>query len=77
MSKTQSLEIECDNAAISGTRNQRVVVAMDSPADIDDVITQISDDDLIQWIARNKSPDDIFSSTDLAKWAESEGYAKE
>lgn len=77
MSNTKSLEIECDNASISGTRNQRIVVNIDVPADIDALLGEIHEDDINNWISRNRNPEDIFSSSDLAKWAESEGYTKE
>ena len=32
--------------------------------------------DAITWIANNCDPDDVFSTTQLEKWAESEGYIK-
>lgn len=29
-----------------------------------------------EWVARNRQPEDIFSASELEKWAESEGYVK-
>ena len=76
MSKTKSLEIECDNVAINGTRHQRVVVNLDSPTDADLILEQFEEADINDWIARNRNPEDIFPTKDLEKWAESEGYVK-
>ena len=33
--------------------------------------------DAIEWIKKNLDPEDVFSTTDLEKWAESEGYSKQ
>jgi len=32
--------------------------------------------DIVDWVRRNFNPDDVFSTTELDKWAESEGYIK-
>lgn len=34
-------------------------------------------DAAVQWIAKNLSPDDVFSEKQLVSWAESNGYIKE
>ncbi len=34
-------------------------------------------DEAIEWIAKNLSPDDIFSTKELENWAESNNYIKE
>lgn len=31
----------------------------------------------IEWIGKNLDPEDVFSTKDLDRWAESEGYIKE
>lgn len=77
MAKTTSLEIECGNATIKGEPYQRILVTIEDPADIEAVIGQIHEGDLDQWIAQNRNPEDIFSTSDLEKWAESNGYTKE
>ena len=33
-------------------------------------------DSVVNWIKDNLDPEDIFSTTQLDKWAESEGYIK-
>lgn len=33
--------------------------------------------DAIAWIKNNLGPEDVFSTTELEEWAESEGYIKE
>lgn len=33
-------------------------------------------DDAIYWIQRNLEPRDVFSNTDLEKWAEENGWVK-
>lgn len=77
MSKTQSLEINCASANSSANGNRLINVSIDKPDDIDELLGQFHEDDIIQYVARNMQPDDVFSSSDLAKWAESEGYVKE
>lgn len=77
MSKTQSLEINCVSANSSVNTNRVINVVIDKPDDIDELLEQIDNGDIIQYVARNMQPDDVFSSTELAKWAESEGYVKE
>lgn len=47
------------------------------PADIDAILNEIDENDVNQWIASNRNPEDIFGTTELEKWAESEGYTKE
>ena len=47
---------------------------------IDDLKIKMSEstlDSAIDWIANNLRPDDVFPSTDLAEWAERNGYKKE
>lgn len=34
-------------------------------------------DDVIEWVKNNLNPEDVFSTTQLDKWAESEGYVKQ
>lgn len=77
MSKTTSLEIECDNVTIGGNRYQRLQLTIEGPASVNEILNGIDEDDMNQWIASNRNPEDIFSITDLQKWAESEGYTKE
>lgn len=77
MSKTQSLEINCVSANSSANGNRLISVSIDKPDDIDEVLGQIHEDDIIEYVARNMQPDNVFSSIVLAKWAESEGYTKE
>lgn len=36
----------------------------------------VSLDNAIDWIRDNLDPEDVFSTTQLEKWAESEGYVK-
>lgn len=33
--------------------------------------------ELLYWVQRNYNPEDVFSTTQLDKWAESEGYTKQ
>lgn len=33
--------------------------------------------DAIEWIKNNLSPEDVFPTRELEKWAESEGYSKQ
>jgi len=33
-------------------------------------------DEALDWMRANLSPEDVFSTSDLERWAESEGYIK-
>jgi hypothetical protein len=75
MEKTKEISIECSAARINPSRYHKVSVVVEDP-DVDDILDSINEDDLIDWVKRNKHPEDLFSETELAKYAESEGYVK-
>ena len=41
---------------------------------ISDIISSSLLEDAIEWIMKHLSPDDVFSTQDLADWAERNGY---
>lgn len=40
-------------------------------------ITHSNVDQIIEWVSQHYGPEDVFSTTQLDKWAESEGYTKD
>jgi hypothetical protein len=44
---------------------------------VESVISRTLLEDAIDWIKSNMSPGDVFSDSDLADWADSNGYIKD
>jgi hypothetical protein len=77
MSKTKSLEIECASVNINANYRQRLLVSIEDPSGIDEILNGIDENDMNEWIANNRNPDDVFVTADLEKWAVENGYTKE
>lgn len=77
MSKTKELKIEGSAARIEPFRygQSKISVTVEDPV-IDELLVGIHTDDLIAYVSANMGPEEIFSTTELEKWAESEGYIK-
>lgn len=37
----------------------------------------IDDDDIIEWVKKNKNPEDVFSKDELSDWVDDNGFIKE
>lgn len=77
MPKTRELTIECEEVRIV-TTSRRLRLILDEP-DIDDLLAQISLEDLMEHIrsdTQNK-PEFVFDVECLEKWAEENGYIKQ
>ena len=74
--KTKELTIECSEVRITPNRYNHVTVILDEPK-ITDLLAAINTDDLIEYVQANIGVDEIYSQSELDKWAESEGYTKE
>jgi hypothetical protein len=44
---------------------------------IANVISRTLLEDAIEWIKSNMTPEDVFDSSELSDWAESNGYVKD
>ena len=42
-----------------------------------EVDVEISEDDILDWVAKNYSPDDVFTGSQLEDWAKHNGYIQE
>jgi hypothetical protein len=76
MAKTNEISVNCTDVQVLPNGNRMVTATLQEP-DVDDILDSIDDYDLIDWVKRNKNPDDLFSETELIQWAESEGYIKQ
>lgn len=76
MATTKSITINCDEAKITPNGSFAVSVEIEGFS-VDDLLRTIDEDDLIDWVKRNKYPEDLFSESELEKWAEGAGYIKE
>lgn len=75
MAKTDALIINCARADISPYDKNKVSVDL-VDLDITHVLDDIYNDDITEWCERNLQPEDIFSETQLEKWAAANGYVK-
>jgi hypothetical protein len=61
----------------SSRQDQEFALLMSEQAEASITLNSSSLDYATDWIGRNLEPDDIFSATQLERWAESNGYVKE
>ena len=76
MADTTELTIKCDECVIQSQRSSSLEIKVEYP-DIPHLLGQITNEDLIDFMQREFTPDEIFTTDSLEKWAESEGYTKE
>jgi hypothetical protein len=75
MAKTTEISFNCSGAEIAPYNKNLVAVTVEEP-DVATILEGMDEDDLIEFVKNNFSPDDIFYTSVLDKWAESEGYIK-
>ena len=76
MAKTDSLIIVCARVDVSPAGNRNSVSADLVDINVEYVLDDISNEDISNWCQQNLEPEDIFSETQLDKWAEANGYVK-
>lgn len=75
MAKTTNLEFTSSRVTIDPYGYNEVTVAVTGP-DIDTILENIHKDDITSYAKDAFEPEDIFSETQLEKWAEANGYVK-
>jgi hypothetical protein len=75
MSKTKEIFINCANVTISPNGGRAISVSLDEP-DVDGMLGDVDKDELTEYVGRSFDPEDVFSETQLDKWAEANGYVK-
>lgn len=76
MAKTNSNTINCDEVKI--TPNGAHVVSVEIEGfSVNDLLEDLNEDEVTEYVGRKFNPEDVFPATDLEKWAESEGYIKQ
>jgi hypothetical protein len=75
MAKTKEIDITCVSAQITPNGTKSISVSVEEP-NVDDLLENIDNDDLTEYVERNFQPEDVFSETILEKWAETNGYVK-
>jgi hypothetical protein len=73
--KTEHITINCSQADVSAYDKSRVSVFLND-VDIDSLLDDINNEDIIEWCQKNRQVEDIFSESELDKWAEANGYVK-
>lgn len=76
MHKTKKIDVTCDKAEVNPDDRRTVIVSMGNPL-IDKILDAINEEDLIKWLQEHKTPEDIFSQTELEKWAAANDFIKE
>jgi len=75
MAKTKEISFTCEEITSKPDGYRKMKLIVDSP-DIDELLTEIDDEDLIGHLQGNFNPEDVFTEKDLKKWAEENGYLK-
>lgn len=75
MAKTTKIVVACFSAEICVRGREQIDVTITDP-DVDEILGEITGDDIDNWVRNNKEPEDIFSTTQLESWAEANGYVK-
>jgi hypothetical protein len=70
-----NLGFECTGINITAVTSKIISVDAD---DVDPmvILEEMPEEQLIEYVNRNKEPEDVFSETVLEKWAEANGYVK-
>lgn len=75
MAKTKEITIMCDELTVTPNSHHNFQIEIEG-FDVENILDHIDDSDLIVYIQSNKQPEEVFSQSELDKWAESEGYIK-
>lgn len=77
MAKTKDISFRCVNAKVSANDYRQVTVDIEAePEQVDSILDDIDDETIKEYVQKTFEPEDIFSETQLEKWAESNGYIK-
>jgi len=75
MAKTKEITFTCTDIRISPQRYNSTNITVEDP-NSEEILNGMNKEDIIDWAQSNLSPEQIFSTSELEKWAESEGYVK-
>jgi hypothetical protein len=76
MSKTKEIVVVCNEVHTETNWDKNVLVTLKEP-NVNDLLDNINEEELNQWVRNNKEPDALFNAKDLGKWAEDNGYIKQ
>ena len=76
MSKTKEITFECAEVRIVPSNYYKANITVEQPNTVE-VLREIDDEDIVDYVKDEFEPDEIFSTEQLEKWAESQGYVKE
>jgi hypothetical protein len=72
---TENLTFSCASVHVEPI-SSRVINVEVGEADIDEILDDMNVEILAEYVVRKFEPEDIFSETQLEKWAEANGYVK-
>lgn len=76
MAKTYNITIQCAVAEVGRSGDRSMVSADLQDVNVEHILDDIDNEDIIEWCQKNLEVEDIFSESDLEKWAEANGYVK-
>lgn len=76
MAKTKEIEFTGSAGRFDPSTYSLLRVTIEDP-NMDELLSEVADEDLIDHVQNNFKPEDIFDSKELEKWAEENGYTKE
>lgn len=75
MAKTENITITCNKVEVVPMSHSRVGVELQA-VNAESILCGIHREDTAEWCRQNMQVEDIFSETQLEKWAEANGYVK-
>lgn len=75
MANTSTLRFSCASVYSSADGSRTISLEISDP-NVEELLGEIDEDDLKEYLGRKFEPEDVFSTTQLEKWAEANGYVK-
>lgn len=79
MANEKDFNVVCQNASLAASSYNQLSISIEG-ANVRKFIEDLPEDvykEVVEFVWRNNSPEEVFPETDLAKWAEANGYTKE
>lgn len=70
------MQISLDALSVKVEHQSRLLSVEVEVADIDHLLSNIDQDDIKKYIAKNYIPDEVFEESDLSEWAIDNDYTK-
>lgn len=75
MAKTNGIEFSCESVHTTSSGRNLIKLEISNP-NVDELLSDINEEDLTSYIAQKFDPENIYPETELEKWATANGYVK-